>query len=124
MIYQIAADAVLIIHLGFVVLVLVGGFGWLWWRWAPLVHLPMAAWGAFVEVSGRVCPLTVWENALLRAADTAGYETSFVAHYLLSALYPQTLTRPTQFVLAAAVVVINVLVYAWVWRQRMQADAQ
>ncbi len=116
--YAVAADLVLIVHLGFVVAVVLGGFGWLWWRWAPLVHLPIAAWGAFVEISGTICPLTVWENALLRAAGDAGYEGSFVSHYLLATLYPETLTRPTQLALATVVILANAVIYLWVWRRR------
>lgn len=116
--YRIAADLVLIVHAAFVAAVVLGGFAWLWWRWAPLVHLPMAAWGAFVELSGRVCPLTIWENALLRAAGSAGYEQSFIGHYLLATLYPDGLTRTVQLILAAVVLLTNGLIYTWIWRRR------
>ncbi|MEQ8858371.1 MAG: DUF2784 domain-containing protein [Pseudomonadales bacterium] len=119
--YRIAAELVLVVHVAFVVVVLLGGFLWLWWRWAPLLHLPMAGWGAFVELSGRICPLTVWENALLRSAGAAGYEEGFIAHYLLAALYPDGLTRTVQGVLAALVIVANLLIYLWVWRRRREA---
>ena len=119
---QVAADLVLVVHLAFVVAVVCGGFAWLRWRWAPLVHLPMAAWGAFVEVSGRLCPLTDWENALLRAAGEQGYDGSFIGHYLLALLYPEGLTREAQWLLAAAVLVVNAGVYTYVWRRRVRAS--
>lgn len=118
MIHRLAADVVLVVHLGFVLAVVLGGFAWLRWRLAPLVHLPGAGWGAYVELADRACPLTAWENALLRAAGEAGYGESFVGHYLLAALYPEGLTRCAQLALAAVVVLSNVAVYAWVWHRR------
>jgi hypothetical protein len=121
MIYRIAADLVLVVHLTFVVAVVAGGFAWLRWRLAPLVHLPIAGWGAYVELTGRGCPLTAWENGLLRAAGESGYGESFIAHYLLAALYPDGLTRSAQLVLAALVVLVNVCIYFWVWRRRRRA---
>lgn len=116
--YRIAADVVLIVHLAFVLAVVLGGFAWLRWRLAPVVHLPVAGWGAYVELTGRTCPLTTWENALLEAAGESGYDESFVAHYLLAVLYPEGLTRVSQLALAALVVLVNLAVYGWVWRRR------
>lgn len=116
--YAIAADIVLITHLAFIAAVVLGGLLWLVWRHAPLVHLPMAAWGVLVELRGWYCPLTTLENTLLRAAGDAGYDGSFIGHYLLALLYPAGLTRDVQLLLAVLVVLVNLLVYAWVWRRR------
>lgn len=116
--YRIAADLVLIVHLAFVIAVVLGGFAWLRWRFAPLVHLPLAGWGVYVELAGRACPLTTWENALLRAAGEDGYGESFVAHHLLAVLYPDGLTRSAQLTLAALVVLANLAVYGWVRHRR------
>ncbi len=113
-----AADAVLILHMAFVVVVLVGGLAWLWRRWAPLAHLPLAGWGAYVELAARPCPLTTLENHLLRQAGEAGYGDSFIGHYLLSALYPEGLSRELQLGLAGVVVAVNLMIYGWVWRRR------
>ena len=119
MIYGIAADLVLLLHLLFIAGAVAGGLAWLGWRWAPLVHLPMAAWAAAVELDGRLCPLTTWENALLRAAGEAGYEGGFVGHYLLGVLYPEGLTREIQVALGIGVLAVNVVIYTWVWRRRL-----
>ncbi len=118
MFHRLAADAVLLLHLAFIVFVVAGGLLALRWRWAPLLHLPAAAWGAFVELSGRICPLTPLENALRLQAGQAGYEGSFIEHYLLALIYPAGLTHGIQFVLAALVLGVNIAVYAWVWRRR------
>ncbi|MDE2359762.1 MAG: DUF2784 family protein, partial [Betaproteobacteria bacterium] len=52
MLFRIAADAVLVLHLGFIVFALFGAVLAVRWRWLPLVHLPAAAWGFFIEISG------------------------------------------------------------------------
>ena len=87
-------------------------------RWAPLLHLPAAAWGVYVELSGGLCPLTPLENRLRIAAGEAGYTGGFIEHYLLALIYPAGLTHEIQYVLAAIVVGVNGLAYAWVWRRR------
>lgn len=84
-----------------------------WWRWVPLVQLPAAAWALFIELTGRICPLTHLENYLRIRADQTGYTESFVEHYLLGIVYPTDLTRETQLALALMVVVINVAIYGW-----------
>ena len=118
MIHRLAADAVLLLHLGFILFVLLGGLLVLRWRWAPLLHLPAAAWGVYVELSGGLCPLTPLENRLRIAAGEAGYTGGFIEHYLLALIYPAGLTHEIQYVLAAIVVGVNGLAYAWVWRRR------
>lgn len=111
MLYRLAADAVLVLHLAFIVFVVAGGaLGWCW-RWMPVLHLPAAAWGVFVELSGRICPLTPLENLLRARAGQAGYDGSFVEHYLVALIYPSGLSRELQFVLAALVIVANLAIY-------------
>jgi hypothetical protein len=114
MLYRFAADAVLGVHLAFIVFVVLGGLVALRYRWAALIHLPTALWGVFIEVSGRMCPLTTWENALRRRAGESGYADSFIEHYVLPLIYPTGLTREGQLWLAAIVIVMNIVVYACV----------
>lgn len=115
---SLAADLVLVLHMGFVALVVLGGAMWLWWRFSPLAHLPAAAWGAYVELANRPCPLTALENALLARAGEEGYANSFIAHYLLAVLYPEGLDREAQWLLGAGVVGLNVVIYVLVARRR------
>ncbi len=122
MLYRFAADAVLVLHLGFIVFVLLGGLLVAWKYRLVWLHLPAVAWGIFVELTGRLCPLTHWENQLRHLAGGAGYETSFVERYLLPVIYPSWLSVPTQYLLAAIVVLANLLIYGWlVWRWRHKA---
>ena len=118
MLYRLAAEAVLLLHLAFIVFALLGAAFAARRRWLVLVHLPAAAWGFFVELTGRICPLTYAENFLRIKAGQSGYTESFIEHYLLAALYPAGLTREVQFVLAGVVIVINVAIYAWLFYSR------
>lgn len=111
------ANLVLLAHLAFVLFAALGGLLALRWRWVPLVHLPAVAWGAWIEVSGGVCPLTPLENRLREAAGSGGYEGGFVDHYLVALLYPSSLTRDAQMALAAGLLVLNLVVYLFAWRR-------
>lgn len=111
MLARIIADSVLLLHLGFILFVMLGGLLVLRWRRLMLLHVPAIAWATFVELSGAICPLTSIENALRVAAGRSGYTGDFVEHYLLRLIYPDGLTRETQLLLAAAVIVVNVVIY-------------
>ena len=115
--YPLLADLVLIVHLAFVVFVLCGGLLVLRWRWIAWLHLPAAVWGAVVEFTGWICPLTPLENWLRAQAGQTGYRSDFVAYYLLPVLYPGDLTRDVQLMLGTVVLVINISVYGWLWRR-------
>lgn len=109
--YGARADLLVALHFGFVLFVVCGGLLVLRWRWAALAHLPAAVWGAWVEFSGRICPLTPLENQYRRLGGQAGYSGDFVSHYILPVLYPHGLTRTIQIVLGVIVVGINLALY-------------
>ena len=64
MFYRVMADAVVGLHLSFVLFVVFGGF--LAWRWPRLawLHVPTFLWVAGIEILGWICPLTYLENNL------------------------------------------------------------
>ena len=111
--FRLAADAVLLLHLAFIVFAVFGGLLAFKWRWMPLLHLPAMAWAIQLELTGGICPLTSIENTLRLSAGQSGYAGSFVEHYLLSLIYPSGLTREIQWILAATVAGINIAVYSW-----------
>ena len=114
MIFRILADAVLVIHLGFILFVVAGAFLVRWRRGVAWVHLPAAAWGALIEFMGWRCPLTPLEIWARSRAGETGYSGGFIEHYLLPVVYPAALTPDVQIVLGALVVVVNVSIYAWI----------
>jgi hypothetical protein len=111
MLYRLAANAVAIFHLLFIVFVVLGGLLVLHWRRLAWVHLPAAVWGAVIEIGHWSCPLTSLENTLLRRAGAAGYPQGFLSHYMFGLIYPGGLTRGAELVIAVMVTVINVVVY-------------
>ena len=118
MFYRLGADTVLLVHFTFIAFVLFGGLLAVRWPWVVFAHLPAAAWGTFIELSGRVCPLTYIENDLRNRAGESGYSQGFIEHYLLPVIYPAGLTQRIQFVLAGVVVLVNVLAYGWLLHRR------
>ncbi len=121
MLPRLLADLLVALHLAFIVFVGLGGLLAIRWRWVALVHLPSAAWGAYIELTGGICPLTPLENALRRAAGDSGYSGGFIEHYLVPIIYPAGLTREHQIALAVGVVLVNALAYALVWRHAARA---
>jgi hypothetical protein len=111
--YRTLADAVVVIHFGFVLFVVLGGLLVLRWRRAVWVHLPCAAWGALIEFGGWICPLTPLEQHLRGRGHEAGYAGGFVEHYITRAMYPAGLTRGMQLAIGIFVIAVNAAVY---WR--------
>ena len=124
MIYRLLADATVVLHLGFVLFVVAGGL--LVWRYPRVawLHVPAALWGALIEFAGWICPLTPLENWLRREGGQQAYAGSFVEHYLIPVLYPESLTREVQWVLGGLVVLINVIVYALIVRRRVAQNSR
>jgi hypothetical protein len=118
--YQLLADLVLIAHLAFVVFVLCGGLLVLKWRRIAWLHLPAAVWGAVVEFTGWICPLTPLENWLREQGGEASYRSDFIAEHLLPLLYPEELTGNLQLLLGTGVVVLNAAVYWGLWQMQMR----
>lgn len=112
MIYGLLADAVVLLHFGFVLFVAAGALAVYRWPRLAWLHLPAAAWGIAVAFAGWVCPLTPLENLLRRLGGQAGYEGSFIEHYIVPLLYPAMLTRRMQIILGAVALTVNAVVYA------------
>lgn len=115
------ADALVVLHLAFVAFVVAGGFLLLRWPRLACLHLPAAAWGAFIEFSGGICPLTPLENRLRVLGGGDAYAGDFVERYLLPVLYPAQLMPVLQQRLGWLVVAVNVLAYALAYRGRRNA---
>lgn len=122
--YPLLADLVLIVHLAFVVFVMCGGLLVLKRRWVAWLHLPAAVWGAVVEFTGWICPLTPLENWLREQNGETAYRSDFISQYLLPVLYPGDLTREIQWLLGAGVVLLNTAVYWWLWRMQVRGASR
>jgi len=120
--YLLAADALLFVHVLFVAFVVVGlililAGGMLSWKWVRnrifrLVHL--AAIGIVVVQSwlGVICPLTIWEMALREKAGDAVYSGTFISHWLDKVLY----FNAPAWIFVVCYTVFGLLVAAsWIW---------
>jgi hypothetical protein len=116
--YRFLADAVLLVHLGFILFVVFGALLVLRWPRLLPVHLAAAAWGAGIELLGAICPLTHVENRMRVLAGESGIEGGFIDRYLLPLIYPGAMTRGLQLGLAAGVLVVNAVLYAWIFQRR------
>jgi hypothetical protein len=122
MVYRLLTDLTVGVHFAFLVFVVAGGLLARRRRWLVIPQLLAAAWGVYVEVTpGLICPLTPLENVFALRAGEAGYQGSFIEHYLVPIIYPEGLTPVAQWGLAALVVVINAVAYSW--PRRRQADS-
>ncbi|MDZ7265885.1 MAG: DUF2784 domain-containing protein [candidate division KSB1 bacterium] len=116
--YRALADAVVVLHLLFILFVLFGGL--LVWRWprCAQLHLPAMLWGAAIEFTNGTCPLTPLENWLRQRGAATGYHTSFIEHYLIPLIYPATLTPRMQFFGGMLVLLSNAVIYFLLLRRR------
>jgi hypothetical protein len=121
MIWSWLADGLVVFHLAFIVFAVLGAALLLRWPRLVWLHVPAMLWAAYVEFSGRICPLTPIENDLRRRAGEVGYSGGFIEHYLLPVIYPDGLTRNVQLVLGGIVVGLNLALYALWWRKRSRS---
>lgn len=124
MFYWIAANLLVVVHLGFICFVLIGGFLVFRWRRLVFLHIPAVVWGALIEYQGWLCPLTPWEQQLRQAGGMAGHSGGFIEHYLLPVLYPAYVSRDAQFILGTFVIVLNLAIYGWMIMQRVRGKQE
>ena len=117
MIYALLADSLLFLHLGFILFVGFGAVVVFRWPRVAWIHIPSALWGAWIEFSGWICPLTPLENRFRQMGGAVGYSDGFIEHYVLPLIYPLGLTRGLQIGLGVLVLVINVTVYGFIARR-------
>lgn len=124
MLYRLAAEGLLLLHLAFILFAVAGA--WMVLRWPALrgllwLQLPAAAWSVWIMASGRICPLTPLENRLRQLAGDQGYAGGFIEHYLLALIYPDGLTRSVQMALGLAALASNGLAWALLLRRYIKS---
>jgi hypothetical protein len=122
MFYRLAADAVVILHLAFVIFVVAGGLLVCKWRWIAWLHVPAVVWAVLLEFNGWLCPLTPLEIEMRAAGGQAGYAGGFIEHYILPVLYPAALDAKLQLAIGVFVIVMNIVVYGWVLLRLRKAE--
>jgi hypothetical protein len=103
--YRLLADAVMLVHFGFLLFIALGGFiTWQFPRVFPL-HMVAVGWGLLIVFGAVDCPLTSWEDRFRRLAGQAGLSDGFIGTYLTGVIYPAEHLRSMQLLVAALVVV-------------------
>lgn len=117
-VYRVLTELTIVVHLAFIAFVVAGAILVRHRRWLMPLHLAALAWAVYAELSsGVVCPLTVVENFFAVRARIESYSGDFVAHYLIPVIYQEGLRQTWQYALVAAVLALNVIVYAsLLWR--------
>lgn len=120
--YAVAADAVLLMHIAFVlfvvfglILVLLGKIrAWNWVRnpWFRVIHLLAIAIVVLQSWFDVICPLTIWEMQLRSKAEQAVYQGSFITHWLGEMLY---FDAPAWVFVAAYSGFGLMVVLSWFW---------
>ena len=113
MTYALLADAVVALHVAFILFVVAGALMVARWPRLAWLHLPCVAWGSVVELCGWICPLTPLEVRLRRLAGDTGYAGGFLERYIEPLLYPDALTREVQVALGVGAALLNLALYAW-----------
>lgn len=95
--YSIAADVLMLSHLGYVTFVMLGFLliligiarGWKWVRnpWFRYTHLVAILIVVAEAWAGMTCPLTIWEKALRQLAGEGTYEGGFFTNLVRSVLF-------------------------------------
>jgi len=120
--YELLADIVRLVHFGIVAfnvgglvaIVLGNRLGWRWvndWR-LRIAHLVAIGYVVVQAWLGEICPLTTVESWLRAKAGDAGYETSFIEHWLRRLIFYDA--PPWSF--TAAYTLFGLLVLAAWWR--------
>jgi hypothetical protein len=120
--YCLIADVILVIHFLFIVFV-VGGqacivlgyfkrWHWVRNRMFRVCHLLAIALVAAQTWASRLCPLTIWENALRGSAGEQPYAETFVQHWVGTLIYYDA---PMWLFTLVYTMFGTVVIFSWVW---------
>ena len=115
--YELAADLTLIIHFAFILFVIFGALLFFITTKIIFIHIPAFIWGSYIELTNSICPLTYLENWFLHKANLTTYSEGFIQNYLVPIVYPVSLTKNLQIYLGIALIVINIVFYAFIFNK-------
>ena len=115
--YELAANLTLIVHFAFILFVVFGALLFFVSTKIVFIHIPAFIWGSYIELTNSICPLTYLENWLLNKANLTTYSEGFIQNYLVPIVYPVSLTKDLQIYLGIALIVINIVFYAFIFNK-------
>ena len=115
--YELAANFTLIIHFAFILFVIFGALLFFITTKIIFIHIPAFIWGSYIELTNSICPLTYLENWFLNKANLTAYSEGFIQNYLVQIVYPVNLTKDLQIYLGITLIVINIIIYAFIYNR-------
>ena len=115
--YELAANLTLIVHFAFILFVVFGALLFFVATKIIFIHFPALIWGSYIELTNSICPLTYLENWFLHKANLTTYSEGFIQNYLVPIVYPVSLTVDLQIYLGIALIVINIVFYAFIFNK-------
>ncbi|MCP1728637.1 hypothetical protein J2T60_002651 [Natronospira proteinivora] len=116
------ADLILVLHAGIVffvvlgqVLFMIGGLlDWVWVRrfWIRLTHLLLILVVVLQAWLGALCPLTIWEHELRRAAGQTPHDQGFVEYWLGQLIYHDL---PSEVFVVLYTTFALLVIFTWWW---------
>jgi hypothetical protein len=105
-----AADAVVVLHLLWIVFLILGALPGSRWAWVKWTHLASLTFSIALQVFGWICPLTLLEVWLLRLGGAQPYEDTFIRHYVEQIVYAE-IPRTAVFAGTLVVVALSLWLY-------------
>ncbi|MEV4757587.1 DUF2784 domain-containing protein [Micromonospora sp. NPDC049559] len=102
--YRLLTAGILVLHFGFLLYLVLGGFLAWRWRWSIWPHLAAAGWGVVIVAKLSDCPLTYAEYWSRRRAGQTGPTEGFIDRYVEGVLYPERYTLLVQLLVALLIV--------------------
>jgi len=114
--YELAANLTLIVHFAFILFVIFGALLFFITKKIIFIHIPAFVWGSYIELTNSICPLTYLENWFLNKANLTTYSEGFIQNYLVQIVYPVNLTKDLQIYFGLTLIVINIIIYAFIYK--------
>jgi len=109
--YKLLADAVVLLHLAWIVFLFIGALWGRKYKAVRIIHLGGLSFAILSEIMDWICPLTHLEAWLRSRHDpTLTYTGSFIAHYVEELIYID-ISRTIVFVLTILLVFFNLWLY-------------
>jgi hypothetical protein len=105
-----AADAVVVLHLLWIVFLILGAIPGRRWAWVKWTHLAALAFSIALQAFGWICPLTHVEAWLRRRGGAEPYEGTFIRHYVEQLVYAE-IPRGALFTGTLIVVTLSLWMY-------------
>ena len=111
---EILATLTLLLHFSFILFVIFGALLILRFKKIIYFHIPAVAWGAYIELSHSICPLTHLENYFLKKAGKDQYSIDFIEKYVFKIIYPPALNYEIQTYLGVILIFVNLVIYYYI----------